>query len=79
MPTNVPPLTTWVIMLKRRGQEKRRRARVLAKREQPRIGDLIQVIDDDGTKVRAIIVGSPRYYPPDSFLLGRYIVEADEP
>jgi len=65
-------------MLKRKGQEKRHRARVLAKREEPRLGDIIQVTDDDGTKVHAIIVGSPRYNAPDSVILGWYLVEADE-
>jgi hypothetical protein len=70
----MPPLTTWVIMLKRLGQQKRHRARLQAKREVPQIGDPISVTDDDGSKVRAIIVGSLRYDPP----LGRYTVDADE-
>jgi len=34
----------------------------------------IEVTDDDGTKVSAIIVGSPHYDPP----LGQYTMEADE-
>jgi ribosomal protein S3AE len=78
MRSTVPPLTTWVIMLKRKGQQKRERARALAKRETPRLGDIVDVTDDDGTKVRAIIVGSPRYNPPDSSALGWYMVEVDE-
>jgi hypothetical protein len=78
MPSNIPPLTTWVIMLKRRGNQKRHRARSLAKREIPRAGDIVEVTDDDGTKLRAIVVGFPRYYPPDAAVLGWYIVEADE-
>jgi hypothetical protein len=70
----MPPLTTWVIMLKRRDQPKRNRARLQAKREVPEVGVPIEVTDDDGTKVHAIIVGSPRYDPP----IGQYTMEADE-
>jgi hypothetical protein len=76
-PSNIP-LTTWVIMLKRKGHQKRQPARSLAKREIPRTGDMIEVTDDDGTKVRAIVVGFPRHYPADTAILGRYVVEADE-
>ena len=50
----------------------------MAKREIPRAGDIVEVTDDDGAKVRAIVVGFPRYYPPDTAVLGWYIVEADE-
>jgi hypothetical protein len=64
-------------MLKRKEQQTRRRARMPAKRDIPRVGDIIAVTDD-GTKVRAIIVGSPRYTPPDAAVLGWYMVEADE-
>jgi hypothetical protein len=78
MPSLVPPLTTWVIMLKRRGQQTRQRARVLAKREEPRVGDIVEVTDDDGTKLRAFVVSSPRYNPPSGAVLGWYMVEADE-
>jgi hypothetical protein len=70
----MPALTTWVIMLKRRDQPKRHRARLQAKREAPEVGVRIEVTDDDGTKVSAIIVGSPHYDPP----LGQYTMEADE-
>jgi hypothetical protein len=48
--------------------------RGLDRPERPQIGDPISVTDDDGSKVRAIIVGSLRYDPP----LGRYTVDADE-
>jgi hypothetical protein len=61
-------------MLKRREQPKRHRARLQAKRQVPNVGEPIEVTDDDGTKVRAIIVGSPRYDPT----LGQYTMEADE-
>jgi hypothetical protein len=73
-----PPLTTWVIMLKRLGDENRRRARLQAKRERPLTGDPISVTEDDGTKVSAMIVGSPRYIPPAKDSLGCYTVDADE-
>jgi hypothetical protein len=61
-------------MLKRRDQPKRHRARLQAKREVPEVGVRIEVTDDDGTKVNAIIVGSPHCYPP----LGQYTMETDE-
>jgi hypothetical protein len=73
-----PPLTTWVIMLKRLGEEKRHRARLQAKRQTPQKGDPISVIEDDGTKISAVIVGSPRYIPPGKASLGSYTVDADE-
>jgi hypothetical protein len=71
-------MTTWTIMLKRQGEQKRHQARVQAKRELPRVGDPIKVTDDDGTKVPAIIVGSPHYDPPRTIALGRYTINADE-
>jgi hypothetical protein len=71
-------MTTWTIMLKRQGQQKRHQARVQAKRELPQVGDPIKVTDDDGAKVFAIIVGSPRYDPPQPVALGRYTINADE-
>jgi hypothetical protein len=77
-PERAPPLTTWVIMLKRLGQQKRQQARLQAKRELPQPGDPILVTEDDGTKVHAIIVRSPRYDPPRTSVLGRYTVNADE-
>jgi hypothetical protein len=73
-----PLLTTWVIMLKRLGNENRQRARLQAKRERPLTGDPISVTEDDGTKVSAVIVGSPRYIPPGNGSLGCYTVDADE-
>jgi hypothetical protein len=77
-PERTPPLTTWVIMLKRLGEQKRQQARMQAKRELPQPGDPILVTEDDGTKVHAIIVRSPQYDPPRTSVLGRYTVNADE-
>ena len=73
-----PPLTTWLIMLRRLGEQKRQQARLQAKRELPQTGDPILVTEDDGTKVHAIIVRSPRYDPPRTSVLGRYTVNVDE-
>jgi hypothetical protein len=73
-----PPLTTWVIMLTRLGSETRHKARLQAKRQRPLTGDPIAVIEDDGTKVSAVVVGSPRYVPPEKASLGSYTVDADE-
>jgi hypothetical protein len=73
-----PPLTTWVIMLKRLGNEKRHRTRLQARRQRPLTGDPISVIEDDGTKVTAVIVGSPRFTPPGKDSLGSYAMDADE-
>ena len=68
----------WVIMLKRRGEEKRRRGRLQAKRDIPRTGDPISVTEDDGTRVRGVIVGTPHYKPSDKNSLASYTVDADE-
>jgi hypothetical protein len=72
------PLTTWIIMLKRHGDERRHRARLQAKRETPLTGDPITVTEDDGTKVSAVIVGSSRFVPSGKDSLGSYTVDADE-
>jgi hypothetical protein len=77
-PERTPPLTTWIIMLKRLGEQKRQQARLQARRELPQTGDPILVTEDDGTKVHAIIVRSPHYDPPRTSVLGRYTVNADE-
>jgi hypothetical protein len=41
-------------------------------------GDPTSVIEDDGTKVSAVIMGSPHFIPPGNDLLGSYPVDADE-
>jgi hypothetical protein len=71
-------MTLWTIMLRRQGQQKRHQARAQANRDLPQVGDTIKVVDDDGTKVLAIIVGSPHYHPPRATALGRYTINADE-
>jgi hypothetical protein len=65
-------------MLRRQGEQKRHKARAQANRDLPQFGNPINVVDDDGTKVLAIIVGSPRYYPPRAVTLGRYTINVDE-